>query len=601
MYGFYNRILRIDLSDRSTSVQSLPDRVLSRTLGGKGLGTYLLLQDLKAGTDPLSSENELILLTGPATGSRAWGSSRLAAFTKSPLTGIYAESYVGGGVSLALKATGFDGVIVQGKSKRPVYLVVSDRGVEFREADHLWGHESLAAERSMLEEVGVEKAHALAIGPAGEKLVSFALIKSDLWRSLGRAGFGAVLGSKRVKGIVFHGSQKCALADDDLLLELNREIAAAGKISPVTEIYRKFGTPNQVRVTNAFGCFPTRYWTAGRIDNWQDLGADYMQRHFAVKSKACPSCFLMCTKKSLIQDGPYRGLELEGPEFETIFALGGLNCLRTLDEVAYLNQLCDRLGLDTMSAGNVTAFAVEAARRGKIDYAVDYGQTERLAQLLRLIAYRQGVGEVLAGGVRSAARELGLEELSIQVKGMEPAGFDPRALKGMGLAYAVSSRGACHLRGTFYKAELSGQIDAAAIEGKASLFVDYEGRATISDSLVLCRFFRDLIGWKELSILIQATTGMGMNQTELASMASRITTWTRIFNTREGISGKDDTLPDHFFDRPLPDGRIITRQELAFMLDQYYALHGWDRDGNPSAEQIAEVLPEGLKVLAPGG
>jgi aldehyde:ferredoxin oxidoreductase len=278
--------------------------------------------------------------------------------------------------------------------------------------------------------------------------------------------------------------------------------------------------------------------------------------------------------------------------------LGGLNCLQSLEEVAYLNDLCDRLGIDTMTAGNVTAFAIEAAKRGKLDFPIDYGQTEQIADLLRLVVEGRGIGEILAQGVRGAAAELGLEDLAVHVKGMEPGGFDPRALKGMGLAYAVSSRGACHLRGTFYKAELSGQIDAAATDGKARLFVDYEGRAILFDSMVLCRFFRDLIGWNELTALIQATTGERMDQEGLTSLASRINTWTRIFNVREGISRKDDTLPILFFDNPLPDGRIIRREELAIMLDEYYALHGWDEQGQPSTEQMEEILPRAEVISA---
>ena len=598
MLGFFNRMLRIDLTSASARVEPLSDEILSRTLGGKGLGTYLLLQDLEPNLDPLSPENEVIFATGPATGTAIWGGSRLAAVTKAPLTGIYGESYVGGRIAPQVKRSGYDAVIIEGKSQAPIYLVISDQGVEFRDASHLWGQETFAAEKAMLQEVGASKAAALVIGPAGEKLVSFALIKSDLWRSFGRGGFGAVLGSKGIKGIVFHGAEKCPIADEKLLLELNREIAAAAKGSPVTQIYRNFGTPNQVKVTNTFGCFPTRYWSEGRFENWQNLGADYMHEHFEVKSKACPNCFLMCTKHSVVKDGPYKGLQLEGPEFETIYAFGGLNCLNSLEEVAYLNDLCDRLGIDTMTAGNVTAFAIEAARRGRLDFSIDYGQTGRIADLLQLIATQEGVGKVLSQGVRAAGQELGLEDLAVHVKGMEPGGFDPRALKGMGLAYAISSRGACHLRGTFYKAELSGQIDAATTEGKARLFVDYEGRAVLSDSLILCRFFRDMIGWKELSTLISATAGMSLNQEELASFASRINTWTRIFNVREGISRKDDTLPDHFFENPLPDGRIMSREELAFMLDEYYALHGWDREGRPSARQIEEVMPEMEKISA---
>ncbi len=317
-------------------------------------------------------------------------------------------------------------------------------------------------------------------------------------------------------------------------------------------------------------------------ENWENLSSDYMQEHFDVKSRACLHCFLACGKLSTVREGPYAGLTLEGPEFETIYALGGLNCLNSLEEVAYLNDICDRLGLDTMTAGNVTAFAIEARKAGKLDCDVDYGETEKIAGLLGLIARREGVGDLLAGGVRQAAGELGLEDIAVHVKGLEPAGFDPRVLKGMGLAYAVASRGACHLRGTFYKAELSGQVAPEEIEGKAALFIDYEDRSVLFDSLILCRFFRDIIGWEEIARIIEATTGLALGKEEMGAMANRITSDTRRFNLREGVTSKDDTLPERFFKEPLAgSGCIITREELDRMVSDYYSLRGWDRDGVP--------------------
>jgi aldehyde:ferredoxin oxidoreductase len=238
-----------------------------------------------------------------------------------------------------------------------------------------------------------------------------------------------------------------------------------------------------------------------------------------------------------------------------------------------------------MTAGNVTAFAIEASRRGKLDYKIDYGETERIAELIRLIAKREGVGGLLAEGVREASRKLGLEDIAIHVKGLEPAGFDPRRLKGMGLAYAVSSRGACHLRGTFYKAELSGQISPDTIEGKAELFIDYEDRAALFDSLILCRFFRDLIGWDELAKIIEASTGLKLSKDDLKIMANHITTQARLFNVREGVTSKDDILPPRFFKESL-DGKetTIKEEELNRMVREYYQLRGWDSTGVPSGK-----------------
>lgn len=310
-----------------------------------------------------------------------------------------------------------------------------------------------------------------------------------------------------------------------------------------------------------------------------------MQENFEIKSRACPNCFLSCAKLSTVKKGPYKGLTIEGPEFETIYALGGLNCLNSLEEVAYLNDLCDRLGMDTMTAGNVTAFAIEAKKRGKIDYDIDYGQAEKIAGLLKLIACREGIGDLLAEGVREAARRLNLDDLAIHVKGLEPAGFDPRILKGMGLAYAVSSRGACRLRGTFYKAELSGEIQADTIKGKAKLYIDYEDRSVLFDSLILCRFFRDLIGWEELADIIKATMGLSLKKEDLEKTANHITTQTRVFNLREGITSKDDTLPGRFFKESMgEEGKIIKEEELNKMVGEYYQLRGWDSMGVPKEE-----------------
>jgi aldehyde:ferredoxin oxidoreductase len=252
-----------------------------------------------------------------------------------------------------------------------------------------------------------------------------------------------------------------------------------------------------------------------------------------------------------------------------VYAIGGLNCIESLEEVAYLNDICDRLGLDTMSAGNMAAFVIEAGKRGKIDFPIDYNQPDRVAELLQLIGHGRGIGKLLGTGIRQVASELGLEDLAVHVKGLEPAGFDPRVLKGMGLSYATAARGACHLRGTFYKAELSGEIPKEQIKGKAELQVDYEDRAALFDSLILCRFFRDFIKWNELSELIAATTGMRLSKQELQRMANQITERTRRYNLREGIDSSRDTLPPYLLDNSTLEGASISREELQIQVDEY--------------------------------
>jgi aldehyde:ferredoxin oxidoreductase len=567
MKGFFNRLLRVDLSKQSYAYEEIPDAVLKKNLGGKGLGIHLLSLGNRPDVKALSPENCFILTVGPVTGTKMWSQSRFGVFAKSPATGGFGESYCGGDLAPKIKGCGVDAVILQGGARDLTFLSIDENGVTFHEASHLKGKDTFETEEHILKHSS-PSASALVIGPAGEHQAVCACVKINRWRSLGRGGMGAVLGAKKIKGISFAGARKCEIADAGLIQAVIKRIAQTGKGNPVTENYRKFGTPSQVKTTNTQKCFPTQYWQSGYFEKWENISADYMRANFEVKSHGCPTCFLQCTKLSKVKHGRHAGLELEGPEYETIYSFGGLNCIDSLEEIVWLNDLCDRLGLDTMTAGNLAAFAVEARKRGKMDFAIDYNQPDRVAELLQLIAHRRGVGDLLAKGIKEAAQTLGLEDFAVHVKGLEPAGFDPRVLKGMGLSYATAARGACHLRGTFYKAELSGQMPKEQIEGKAKLHIDYEDRAAIFDSLVLCRFYRDLIVWDDLLDLVAGTTGMKLTKQQLEDLANDITQSTRGFNSREGLDASTDTLPKAFFDANR-EGACLTRQDLGTMLKEY--------------------------------
>ena len=577
MNGYFNRLLRVDLNRRTFAYEEIPDAILEMCLGGKGLGTQLLLTENPRGVEPLSPDNRFIITTGPATGTKLWSQSRYGVFAKSPATRGFFESYCGGSLAPKIKGCGVDAVILEGRCDTLNGLVVGEEGVEFVDAAAVKGADAFEAEDFILTHAP-DGAAAMTIGPAGENGVAFACVKSERWRSIGRGGMGAVLGSKNVKAIAFSGTRKAEIADADLLKQVIKDLASRARSMPVTRIYQQLGTPAQVAVTNAKQCFPSHYWQSGRSDNWESLSADYMQENFEVKACGCPTCLLRCTKHSKVLHGRHAGLELEGPEFETIYAIGGLNDIDTLEEVAYLNELCDRLGIDTMSAGNISAFAIEAHKRGKIDFAIDYNQPDRVAELFRLIANTDGVGAVFAKGIKAASEELGLEDIAIHVKGLEPAGFDPRVLKGMGLSYATSARGACHLRGTFYKAELSGQMDPWQIKGKAELHIDYEDRAALFDCLVLCRFYRDFIGWDDLVTIYEALTGIKRNKEQLQLLANHITQETRRYNHREGLDASTDTLPKRFLREKNREGNSMTEAELQTMISEYNAIRE-EREG----------------------
>ena len=575
MKGFFNQLLRIDLTHRRSTVEPIPESILRSYLGGKGLGSYLLLKENPPHIDPFSPENRLIITSGPLADTPFYGSSRYAVFTKSPQTGIYSESYSGGKITLSLSRTGYDAIIIQGKSNHPIFLEISDQGVVFHPASTLWGKITYEAEEAILKKVGKDSG-ALVIGPAGENLVKFAVIESERWRSLGRAGIGAVLGSKKLKGIAFHGKKRRVIAEPLSLKRLAQKFKDRVEDNEIVHIYKKYGTPMLVSIMNTIGAFPTQYWSKGTLEGWEGISAESLMERCQVSSIACPHCFMACGKISEVKQGRHQGLRIMGPQYETIYAFGGLCMVNSIEEIIYLNDLCDRLGMDTITAGNLAAFAIEASKKKKIKENLQYGDVDGIAEILTKIAYRKGVGRILSEGVRHAAKVWEMEEKAIHVKGLEPAGFDPRVLKGMGLAYATSDRGACHLRATFYKSELSGQIDPDQIKGKAKLFVDYEDKMTLFDALILCRFYRDLITWKDLQEIVKSTCNLSLKKKELKTMASGIINLGRAFNQQEGLTKKEDKLPRRFFREVLQETeKTIRPEDLKFMLEEYYQLRGW--------------------------
>ncbi len=579
MHGFFGKVLTLNVSDRSSTIEVLEQARLAADMGGKGLGSRLLLERNPVGVDPFASQSHLIMALGPATDSPIHGSCRHGIFAKSPLTGLYSESYAGGSAAIAMSRTGFDAFDITGSADRPLWLEITDEGVFFHEAGDLWGMDTFVTEAILRRRVAARSPAVLTIGPAGESLVRFAVVKNDGWRVCGRTGMGAVLGSKKVKAVVFHGHQRRPFADPDGLKAFAKDKLKTLKDHPVTQAYRNFGTPMMVDVLNKAGAFPSRYWSMGAVDHRDKINANSIRSHCRPRPKACRTCFLACGKTVVVQRGRHQGLTLEGPEYETIYAFGGLCMVDQIEEIIFLNDLCDRVGLDTMTAGNLAAFAIEASRCGKIDFPIDYNQPDRIAALLKKIVLRQDVGGLLAEGIRPASEELGLEAIAVHVKGLEPAGYDPRVLKGMGLAYAVSDRGACHLRTTFYKPELAGMIDPDQIADKAELFIDFEDRCTLFDTLILCRFYRDLYPWEELERIFAMTTGKTLTQPELQALAGRVVTCARAFNLREGMQAADEWLPGRLLKEALPDGRRVVSEDLARLIDDYYRFRGWSKPG----------------------
>jgi aldehyde:ferredoxin oxidoreductase len=570
-------LLRIDLTTGSIDEGELDPDLIKEYIGGKGIGTYLLRQEVGPDVDPLSPDNKLIFCTGPLSGTSMFGSNRFALYFASPLTGGYCESYAGGDVAPQFARSGYKVVIVQGKAQTPVYVEVSDKGVHIRPADDLWGKDTYEAADRMVEKTGAPKAQAAVIGPAGENLVRFACVENNRWHSLGRGGPGAVMGSKNMKGIVFHGEKKVEVARPEAFKALVKDLAARGKDDAGVAAYRRGGTVNMVRIMNTVNAFPTRYWTKGKLDDFEPLTVEHMRENFGTVDQVCPPCMLRCLKRNTIPEGqPHAGLTIEGPEYETIYVFGGLCEIVDFGEIMYLNDLCDRLGVDSMSAGNLCGLAIEASRRGLIDMKLDYGDAEGVAEFLQMMCRREGEGDLFAEGILHVEKELGLEGVAVHVKGMEPAGYEPRKLKGMGLTFMTAARGACHLRSTFYKPELAGMVDAAAVDvTKAELLVDWENRLTIMDTLIYCRFYRDLVQWPYITDVVNAAIGTDHTPEDLARIASRIIDMTRDYNLSRGVT--HERLPVWITGKPLQDdsGLAATADEFETLLGHYYAARGW--------------------------
>lgn len=591
---FYKKYVMIDMTDQTFEVYPIEEKVLRAYGGGKGLGIYLLHLLNPIDVDPLSADNHLIINVGPAADTKIWGSSRYGIYTKSPLTNFFVDSTSGGHLAKPISKTGYDAIVIKGSSSNPTFLEISDKGVIFHDASDLWGKDTFDTETAILEKVNIKGAGACVIGPAGEKLVRFAQVKNDMWRSIGRGGIGAVFGSKRLKGIAFHGETQRIAGNDAKMKELFKKYRENSKGDPIVAKYRKYGTPMGVALLNEFGAFPTEYWNKGKLRGFENITAEMMHEVLEVKPKACGQCFIACSKLSKTRENSkYPGMIMEGPEYETLYAFGGLCCIADMEDILYLNEICDRIGVDTITAGNIVAFAMEASKRNVMKESFQYGSVKDAEKILRLIASCEGVGLNLRKGIVPAAKYYGLEELAIHNKGMEPAGYDPRALPGTALGYAVSMRGACHLRSGFYKAELSGVSKPDDFDGKAALVADWEDRFCAYDTLILCRFFREVYYWDETVELFQVIYGDdSITKKDLIAMSNRIHTLAKLFNIRENPDKATtmDDLPKRLFKEPLENGKVMKEAVFNRLRKEYYEVRGWNEFGIPNYDPNVDPL-----------
>jgi len=616
-----SNLLRVDLARNTTRVERIWKETIRKYLGGRGLGAKLLFEELRPGIDPLGPENKLIFAVGPVTGVPFGGSSRYTIMAKSPLTGGWGESNGGGFFGAELRFAGLYAVVVENIADEPVYLWVKDDHAEIRKAHHLWGKDPIETIRMIKSEAGEESARIACIGLGGENQVRYASVIADIRYAAGRCGMGAVMGSKKLKALAVRGTKRVPVADKETLLDLKKthaeqSWAGAGKL------LHDDGEDGFLDDINATGRLPTKAFKQGTFGFAEDLTGETMSKTILTGRRTCFACRNSCYR-IVKGEHPYR-IESEwgGPEYESVAALGPLCLVGNLNVVCKANELCNKYTLDTISTGVVVAFAMECYEKGLLTKKdtdgldLTWGNHEAELQLIEKIVRREGIGDLLAQGVARAAKKIGrgAEKFALTIKGQELPMHEPRGKKGLGLSYAVSNRGACHLQmidhddawqvpenmvpevGLVKPANpLDTSIDKVRLVKAAE-----DWKATV-DSLVMCIYSSFPAGPKPdvVSGIVNSVTGWNITLAELARIGERIFNLCRAFNVREGFSRKDDALPERLSE-PLPDGQYkgqrVSPEELQSMLDNYYEIRGWDeKTGIPMAHKLKEL---GLDFVA---
>lgn len=611
--AFAGRILNVDLTNGEIHSEPLDMDIARKYVGGKGLGARLLWERLKKGTDPLSPENVVILATGPLTGTTC-PSTRMCFVAKSPLTGTFDDSYVGGHFCHEIKFAGFDVISITGKADKPTYLWIDGEkppgreNIELADASHLWGKDTFVTEEQIRRERNDPTVRVACIGPAGEKLVRYALVNVELYRHAGRGGIGAVMGSKNLKAIAVRGAGTVIPKDLSTFSKISAEAQEAASNDESLYTMRRWGTGRSVLFSSDQDLYPTRNFQAATFEKAENLCGEMMERKLWVKDKACFSCPIHCGHLGVIDSGPYTGTVLEGVEYETT-AMVGANCgIADLETVAYINMLCDRLGLDTISTGNVVGWTMEAYEKGILTVQetggleLKFGNSEAAIALIERIARREGLGDVLADGVRIASKRImkGSEQFAMEVKGLELPGWGIRGSPGMGLAYATADRGGCHQRAwpIAYEVKKAKTPDGKLLDrysGEGIGFaVKYDQDMTaFLYSLVACDFATGAVGFERYLKMLNASTGWTFDMTEALKAGERIWNLIKAFNVREGFTSRD-SLPERVFAEPLPSGvakgRRLSTKEFGRMLDDYYALRGWNKEsGIPKREKLEQL------------
>lgn len=613
-YGYCGEILRVNLTDGRIDVEEHDDRFYRRYLGGMGFSANFLLKEVPKGADPLGPENKLIFSAGPVTGVPIGGSARNGVGAKSPLSGGFGKAEVGGFWGAELKRTGFDGVIVEGKAERPVYLWIKDGEAQIRDASHLWGQPTKESQAAIREELGDKLIRTAQIGPAGENLVRFACIINDLKAAAGRSGMGAVMGSKNLKAIAVRGRKPVAVAQPERVKELAKWMVA--NFHDLATSMADYGTGVNLGASVLMGNLPTRNFRDGGFSAADAISANAVAEQIRIGMDGCYACPVRC-KKVVKVDGAFESdPEYAGPEYETLASLGS-NCgIDNLQAIARGHHLCNALGLDSISAGATVAFAMECFENGLITEKdtggldLRFGNAEEMVKVLQLIASRHGIGDLLAEGTRRAAESIGggAEKYAMEVKGVDLGMHEPRVKPGLGVGYAVANHGGDHCTGmhdTLYEKEGRQVMEANTLgflepmpryelsPRKIALWGILHNWRSAMDSLVMCIFLP--WNYNQVAEILGAVTGWNTSVHEVLKAGERAVTLGRMFNMREGLTPADDRLPERFFSPPTSgalyeEKRALDPAEFERARESYYRLMGWDpQTGAPTVDKLQEL------------
>lgn len=604
-YGYMGRLLRVDLTRGKIYTEALSEGLARSYLGGSGLGARFLYDETDEKTEPLGEKNLLMFLTGPFVGTPSPSSGRHAVVTKSPL-GIWGEADAGGGWGEALKKAGYDGILVTGRSEKPVYLWVTEYGAQIRDASLLWGKDTYETDDLIKRETD-EKAAIASVGPAGEKMSPIAVILSDgiHARVTGRGGVGAVMGSKLLKAIAVYGNKKTGIAHPEKLKALLKEVVP--RIKEKAKELGKYGTGRGVIPNYTIGDMPVKNWALGKWDDEKikNISGQKMAETILTKRFYCKKCVVGCGRIIKIKDGPYAGVEGSGPEYETLGSLGSLCLIDDLNAIAKGNELCNRYGIDTISTGSAIAFAIEAWEKGLLKKGdtdgieLRWGDADVMIEMIHKIGKREGLGNLLGEGVKAAARKIGgkAHEFALEVKGLEPPMHDPRSFSSLAISYATHPRGACH-RGSTYSLERGSipelgyekALERQADEGKGVMCAIMQDYAGLFNSLKMCSLILGMVRPSDVLQCLNHITGWDMDLKELLQSGERASNVKRMYNVRLGLSRKEDTLPLRILTEKFEEGGAAGYlPDLERMLNEYYQYRGWSRDGIPLPSKLEEL------------